>query len=43
MSEGYLDDTNKQEKVREYENKIDQLVYKIYELNPGEIGLVENT
>ena len=38
----YLETSAKQDKVREYENQIDQLVYKLYDLTPEEIKLVED-
>ncbi|MDD3066100.1 MAG: TaqI-like C-terminal specificity domain-containing protein [Endomicrobiaceae bacterium] len=37
----YLENPAKQAKVKEYENQIDQLVYKLYELTPEEIKIVE--
>ena len=37
----YLKSQDKQEKVKEYEKQIDQMVYKIYELIPEEIEIVE--
>ena len=40
-TEDYLDNPAKQEKVKEYENKIDQMVYKLYDLTPEEIKIVE--
>lgn len=40
--EGYLDNPEKQTKVNELQEKIDQLVYQLYDLNPEETGLVEN-
>ena len=39
----YLQNPAKQEKVHEYECQIDQLVYKLYELTPEEIEIVENS
>lgn len=37
----YLENPTKQAKVKEYENQIDQMVYKLYELTPEEIEIVE--
>ncbi|MFW6172644.1 MAG: Eco57I restriction-modification methylase domain-containing protein [Elusimicrobiota bacterium] len=37
----YLENTAKQDKVREYEEQIDQLVYKLYGLTQEEIKIVE--
>ena len=39
----YSENPAKQAKVKEYENQIDQLVYKLYELTPEEIKIVENS
>lgn len=39
----YLKNSAKQAKVKEYETQIDQLVYKLYELTPEEIKIVENS
>jgi len=39
--EDYLDNPNKQAKVKEYEHQIDQMVYKLYELTEEEIKIVE--
>lgn len=41
-TEDYLRDPKKQAEVREYENQIDQMVYKLYELSPEEIKIVED-
>ena len=41
-NDDYLENLAKQAKVREYENQIDQLVYKLYGLTPEEIRIVEN-
>jgi hypothetical protein len=41
QSEDYLQNPEKQEKVKEYERKIDQLVYELYGLTPKEIAIVE--
>lgn len=40
-STDYLQNSDKQTKVREYEKKIDQLVYKLYRLTQEEIKIVE--
>ncbi len=37
----YLENSQKQAKVKAYEKKIDQLVYDLYELTPEEIKIVE--
>ena len=37
----YLDNPDKQVKVKKLEKEIDQLVYNIYELTPEEIEIVE--
>jgi len=37
----YLEDKGKQAQVKEYEKQIDQLVYKLYDLTPEEIDLIE--
>ncbi|NOR47330.1 MAG: hypothetical protein GQ533_04710, partial [Methanosarcinaceae archaeon] len=37
----YLDNLEKQAKVKNLENQIDQLVYKLYDLTPEEIKIVE--
>ncbi len=37
----YLDNSDKQAKVKKLEKEIDQLVYKLYELTPEEIKIVE--
>ncbi|TRZ77697.1 hypothetical protein D4R87_02215, partial [bacterium] len=42
-SSDYLENTAKKEKVKEYEKQIDQLVYKLYDLTPEEIIIVENS
>ena len=41
QAEDYLEDSNKQNKVEEYEQEIDQLVYTLYGLTPAEIALIE--
>ena len=38
----YLQNMDKQAQVKEYENKIDQIVYKLYDLTDDEIKIVEN-
>ena len=40
-SEDYLENSEKQSQVKKFKRQIDQLVYKIYELTPKEIALVE--
>ena len=40
-SDNYSDNPEKQAKVKKLENEIDQLVYKLYELTPEEIKIVE--
>ena len=37
----YLDNPDKQAKVKNFENQIDQLVYKLYDLTSEEIKIVE--
>ena len=37
----YLDNPQKQSQVKTLENQIDQLVYKLYDLTPDEIKIVE--
>jgi hypothetical protein len=37
----YLDNPDKQAKVKKLEKEIDQLVYELYELTPGEVKIVE--
>ncbi|SHK36233.1 Eco57I restriction-modification methylase domain-containing protein [Thermocrinis minervae] len=41
QSEDYLENSQKQEKVNEYQRQIDQLVYKLYGLTEDEIRIVE--
>ena len=41
QSEDYLENPQKQAKVKEYERQIDQLVYKLYDLTDEEIKIVE--
>lgn len=40
-SKDYCENPGKQATVKEYENQIDQMVYKLYELTPKEIEIVE--
>ncbi|MBU4222331.1 MAG: hypothetical protein KKA10_12095 [Euryarchaeota archaeon] len=40
-SPDYLDSLEKKARVKTLENEIDQLVYKLYDLNPEEIKIVE--
>ncbi|OGG20726.1 hypothetical protein A3D03_05570 [Candidatus Gottesmanbacteria bacterium RIFCSPHIGHO2_02_FULL_40_13] len=40
-SSEYLFNTEKQARVKDYENQIDQLVYKLYGFTPEEIAIVE--
>ncbi|MFZ2975398.1 MAG: DNA methyltransferase [Candidatus Moraniibacteriota bacterium] len=42
-SENYLEDFEKQARVKEYEKQIDQMVYRLYNLTPEEIEIVENS
>lgn len=42
QSEGYLENPQKQAKVKQYERQIDQMVYKLYGLTQEEIKIVEN-
>ncbi len=39
--EDYLNNPEKQAKVKEYEHEIDNLVYKLYDLTPAEIEIIE--
>ena len=39
----YLENPIKKEEVKEYDKQIDQLVYKLYDLTPEEIEIVENS
>ena len=41
QSEDYLENPQKQAKVKEYERQIDQLVYKLYDLTDEEIKIIE--
>ena len=38
----YLQNLNKQTQVKGYEKQIDQMVYKLYELTPEEVEIIEN-
>ena len=38
----YLENSAKQNKIREYEQKINQMVYEIYNLTPAEIRIIED-
>ena len=38
----WLNKPSEQAKVREYENQIDEMVYKLYELNREEINIIES-
>ena len=40
-TDDYLQNPTKQAQVREYEKQIDQLVYDLYDLTPGEIKTIE--
>jgi len=42
QSEDYLENPQKQAKVKEYQRQIDQLVYELYELTDEEIRIVED-
>ena len=41
-SADYLQNPDKQAKVKEYEKQIDELVYKLYDLKSEEIKIIEN-
>jgi len=41
QTEDYLENPKKQARIKEYEHKIDQMVYKLYELTDEEIKIVE--
>ena len=41
-SKDYLENQEKQAMVKELENKIDKMIYELYELTPDEIKIVEN-
>jgi len=38
----YLQNKNKQKKIEKYEHQIDKLVYRLYDLEPEEIEIIEN-
>jgi len=42
LSDDYLQNLAKEAKVKEYEKKIDQMVYKLYDLTDDEIKIVED-
>jgi hypothetical protein len=42
-SSDHFEDLEKQAKVKEYEKQIGRLVYKLYNLTPEEIEIVENS
>ena len=42
-SSDYLENPAKTEEVKEYEKQIDQLVYKLYDLAPDEIKIIEES
>jgi hypothetical protein len=42
-SDGYLENSSKQAKVKEYEHQINQMVYKLYGLTKEEIKIVEGS
>ncbi len=41
-SDDYFDNPDQQAKVKTFKKEIDQMVYKLYDLNPEEINIVEN-
>lgn len=41
QSDDYLENPQKQTKVKEYEHQIDQIIYKLYGLTEEEIKIVE--
>ena len=41
QSDDYLENPQKQAKVKEYQRQIDQLVYKLYDLTDEEIKIIE--
>ena len=43
VKDDYIENFSKRIKVKEYEKQIDQLVYKLYNLTPDEIEIVENS
>lgn len=42
-NDDYLINLEKKAQVKEYEKQIDQMIYKLYELTPEEIAIVENS
>lgn len=40
---GYQDNSSKQAEVRDYMKRLDRMIYKLYELTPAEIEMVENS
>jgi len=42
-SSNHFEDLGKQVKVKEYESQIDRMVYKLYDLTPEEIEIIENS
>jgi len=42
-SSDYLENSDKQAKVKEYETQIDQIVYKLYDLTLDEVRIIENS
>lgn len=40
-AENYLENTQKQAKVKEYEQQIDKMVYELYNLTHDEVTIVE--
>jgi hypothetical protein len=40
-SEDYLENQTKQVKVKEYEKQINQMIYKLYNLTPEEVKIIE--
>jgi len=42
QSKDYLENLQKQAKVKQYEREIDRLVYRLYNLTDKEIRIVEN-
>ena len=39
--ENYLQNEDKQKRVKEYEKQIDEMVYKLYDLTKKEIKIIE--
>jgi|WetSurMetagenome_2_1015567.scaffolds.fasta_scaffold00416_10 adenine-specific DNA-methyltransferase len=42
-SEDYTNNSENQNKVKEYEKQIDQMVYKLYDFTPEEVDIIENS